>query len=177
MRETTLNEFAVQMLSLAPNARFSARISSAPRPFSLAVWLGRLYGYIYSEAEQPVITTGRYENYLVGYELIFTRNDEPGARRRAEWMRNPAGDPIYRPPVVWHLDGGMGFCPPGWHPATRLIITPEVEASLRYDDEQFIRTLNLPWTSKVGRGHLAPLPPLPPPPPPPGTIAYPDEHR
>lgn len=176
MRETTQHEFALQMLSLAPNARFSAMIISAPRPFSLAIWLGRLYGYIYSEAEDPIIGGGRVPT-TEGYELIFTRNDEPGARRRAEWMRNPAADPTFRPPVAWHLNGGLGFCPPGWHPATRLVITAEVEASLRYDDEQFIRKLNLPWTSKINRGSLAPLPPLPPPPPPPNTIAYPDEEK
>lgn len=115
---------------------------------------------------------------VAGHELLFTRNDEPGARRRAEWMRNPAADPAYPPPVSWHLNGGFGFCPPGWHPAARLVITPEVEASLRYEDEQFARKLNLPWTTRLHRMGQQPLPPSPPPPPPPpSTIAYPDEDR
>ncbi|WP_370061513.1 hypothetical protein [Streptacidiphilus sp. MAP5-3] len=97
------------------------------------------------------------------------RDDEPGARRRAEWMRNPAGDPAYPPPVAWHLNGGQGFCPPDWHPDARLIITQEVAAGLHYSDDQFIRTLGLPlWTAKRHRSVPGPLPSQPP-----GTMPHP----
>ncbi|MEY9843776.1 hypothetical protein ABH940_000840 [Streptacidiphilus sp. BW17] len=162
MHETTHHEFALQMLSMQPSIPFAALISSAPRPFSHAVWLGRLYGYNYSGAHTPVIGGGRVQTEE-GHELIFTRDDEPGARRRAEWMRNPAGDPAYPPPCAWHLNGGLGFCPPGWHPDTRLIVTQEVAVGLRYSDDQFIRTLGLPsWTAKRHRSVPDPLPLQPP---------------
>jgi hypothetical protein len=133
-----------------------------------------MYGYTFNEALSS-FWDGR--GHALAVTLGFTRNDEPGARRRAEWMRNPAGDPENPPPVVWHLNGGPGFHPPGWHPSVRIVITPEIEASLRYNDAQFARRLR--GDSIFAADEIPPafakLPPLPPPPPPPSTIAFPDE--
>lgn len=166
-----LEEVAVEMLRLEPS--FTRPWTEAPYSYAVAVWIGRLYGY-------DVTVRRRYpdveERYLM-LNAVYTRVDEPAARRRAEWMRNPAADPTYPPPVSWHLDGGFGFHPPGWHPAARLVITPDVERSLRYNEEQFIRQFHERYGSYLlgpRAPRREPLPPSPPPPPPPDTIAYPD---
>ncbi|MEY9843774.1 hypothetical protein ABH940_000838 [Streptacidiphilus sp. BW17] len=132
-----------------------------------------MYGYAFDENLKHV--GGQRGNPLLLLE--FTRNDEPGTRRRAEWMRNPAADPAYPPPVAWHLNGGPGFHPPGWHPNARIIITAEVESSLRFNTEQIARKARDSGLSMPDREmpSFAVLPSLPPPPPPPSTIAYPDE--
>ncbi len=57
--------------------------------------------------------------------LHFVRNnDDPEALRRAAWMRDPASDPTYPPPVVWRF-GGYGFNPPGWRRDVRLVEPPD----------------------------------------------------
>ncbi|MEY9843787.1 hypothetical protein [Streptacidiphilus sp. MAP5-3] len=154
----THQQLALHMLALAPRVSYRARISEAPLPFSHAVWLGHLYGYVYSGTFNPVMGMGLRESSVIGYELVFTRDDRPDARRRAEWMRSPAADPAYPPPVAWHHNGGFGFCPPGWDPNARLIITHEVAASLHNSDDQLIRTLNLPRSAEKRRSVPSPLP-------------------
>ncbi|WP_370061515.1 hypothetical protein [Streptacidiphilus sp. MAP5-3] len=111
---------------------------------AFATWIASLYGYTYWRTDE--IPGGRYE--MPGHDLIFVRNDDPGARRCAEWMRNPASDPTYPPPVAWHLNSGIGFCPPGWHPAVRLIVTPEVERFLHGEDAEFVQRLHLSWLNR-----------------------------
>ncbi|SEK23766.1 hypothetical protein [Streptacidiphilus jiangxiensis] len=164
--------FATRMLSLAPTV--TVVVDAAPRPCSTAVWLGRLYGYTYSGMERYLPNTFASS---VAVTLTFVRNDEPGARRRAEWMRNPAADPTYSPPVAWHVNGGPGYRLPGWHPDVRVVITPEVEASLRYNDAEFAR--QLPGGSRLVPPAFAsrPLPPLPPPPPPPNVTGQDGRQR
>ncbi|MEY9936231.1 hypothetical protein [Streptacidiphilus sp. MAP5-3] len=135
-----------------------------------------MYGYTYDEG-LSIFAFNKGVGSLL--ELGFVREDEPAARRRAEWMRNPAADPTYPPPIAWHLNGGVGFCPPGWHPAARVVITVEVERSLRYNTAQFARKMRARDIYAPGEEDLSfkDLPPLPPPPPPPSTIAYPDDER
>lgn len=152
------HQLAVQLLTLAPQVSYRARISDAPRLFSHAVWLAHLYGYVYTGTFNPVMSLGFRESTVFGYELVFTRDDGPDARRRAEWMRNPAADPAYPLPVTWHGNGGFGFCPPGWAPDARLVVTNEVATSLHASDDQFIRTLNLPRSAEKQRSVPVPRP-------------------
>lgn len=170
MNTADVERFAAEMLALPPRAAIS--VKPLPRPCSVAVWVGRMYGYTYNQGLDVVWNRGHAYRVVLG----FTRSDEPGSRRRAEWMRNPAGDPAYPPPVAWHLNGGIGFHPPGWHPAARLVITPEIDGTLRYNDAQFGRQLVSLGVYPAGYGAepLVGLPPLTPPPAPPNTIAYPD---
>ncbi|MEY9843775.1 hypothetical protein ABH940_000839 [Streptacidiphilus sp. BW17] len=144
MQETPLPVFAQEMLSLAPYANCAVNGSASARSLAFAAWIGSLYGYTFYRADY--VTGGRYD--VPTRDLIFSRNDDPGARRRAEWMRNPAGDPAYPPPVRWHLNGGFGFNPPGWHPAVRLIETPEVDSFLRSESKLFVKRLHLSWLNR-----------------------------
>ncbi|MEY9843773.1 hypothetical protein ABH940_000837 [Streptacidiphilus sp. BW17] len=166
-----LEELAAEMLRLMPS--FIRPWRGNRHDYALTVWICRLYGYdVRVRQDDP-------NNGKIWLDADFTRIDEPSARRRAEWMRNPAGDPSYPPPVAWHVNGGFGFHPPGWHPAARLVITPEVERSLVYNEEAYRQQLHnqVGGWSRPTRRPDPDLPPAPPPPPPPSTIAYPDDER
>jgi hypothetical protein len=170
-----LQELAGEMLGLPPS--FTQWWDSGADEYALAVWIGRLYGYeVIIRREDPDGPGGRYLRLVA----VFTRVDDPAARRRAEWMRNPAADPTYPPPVSWHLNGGPGFHPPGWHLAARLVVTPEVERSLNYNRNQYLQMLRDKYGAPrylTREREAGDLPPSPLPPPPPDTIAYPDEDR
>ncbi|SEK23791.1 hypothetical protein [Streptacidiphilus jiangxiensis] len=167
-----VQEVAAEMLWLPPS--ITRWWDGNADVYAMAVWIGRLYGYdVVIRRRDPDDVGERYLDLLA----VFTRIDEPGARRRAAWMGNPAADPAYQPPVTWHLDGGPGFHPPRWHPAARLVVTPEVERSLGYQRDQYRRILHDHYgvPGFLTRARSAPdLPPGPPPPPPPDTIAYPE---
>lgn len=170
-----LQEIAGEMLGLPPS--FIRSWDSGADVYALVVWIGRLYGYdVMIRREDPDHLDGKYLSLVA----VFTRVDEPGARRRAEWMRNPANDPTYPPPVSWHLNGGPGFHPPGWDLTARLVVTPEVERSLNYIRNQYVQRGRDKYGAPgfLARLRQAPdLPPGPLPPPPPDTIDYPDEDR
>lgn len=172
-RPDTHEEFAARLLTLAPEVTYTG--AHHARDYSMAIWIGRLYGYNYPERHRQWLQDGGYGGYVV----TFTRNDAPDARRRAEWMRNPNADPTLTPPITWTLNGGLGFHPPGWLPAVRMVITREMEMELRQFDRYVTHTLDFGWFDGLPR-KPPPLPPgviAPPPPPPPDTIAYPDEDR
>ncbi|MEY9936226.1 hypothetical protein [Streptacidiphilus sp. MAP5-3] len=169
-----LEELATELLRLTPS--FTRPWRGNRHDYALAVWICRLYGCDIRVRQDD--WSQRYGSDI-WLDVDYTRIDEPGARRRAEWMRNPAGDPTYPPPVTWQLNGGFGFNPPGWHPAARLVITPDVERSLIYNEEVYRQQLHERfggWSRSTRRPDPN-LPPAPPPPPPPDTITYPDEER
>jgi hypothetical protein len=165
-------KLAAAMLTLVPTIEMRTWLGS-PRDYAMAVWVGRLYGYDLDVDFSRVVKAD------LSPTARFSRVDEPSARRHAEWMRNPAADPTYPPPVAWHLNGGPGFHPPGWHPATRLVITTDVARSLQYNEDQFERRRRAAYGfgDRPSRRRDMDLPPGPPPPPPPDTIAYPDQDR
>ena len=119
-RPVRFEDFAAQLLL----DRDTAVFGSPPfqRPPVLAIWIAYLYGYSYSHVD-PVLKP------KVPMIMHFIRDDEPEARRRAAWMRDPAADPAFPPPVRWVL-GGDGFNPPGWRPDVRLVVPPEQSASM-----------------------------------------------
>ncbi|WP_042376744.1 hypothetical protein [Streptacidiphilus melanogenes] len=170
-----LHELAGEMLGLTPS--FARWWDDNADTYALTVWISRLYGYdVVIRRQNPDDPGGRYLTLVA----VFTRVDEPGARRRAEWMRNPAADPTFPPPVAWHLNGGPGFHPPGWHLAARLVVTPDVERSLDYNRNQYLQMMRDRYGTPrflTRRKETRDLPPSALPPPPPDTIAYPDEDR
>ncbi|MEY9843778.1 hypothetical protein ABH940_000842 [Streptacidiphilus sp. BW17] len=175
-RPDSHEDFAARLLTLAPEVVYTG--GHHARDYSIAIWIGRLYGYSYPDIHQA---WGNSQG-LIGYKVTFTRNDDPEARRIAAWMRNPSGDPTLKPPITWRMDRGFsGFHPPGWHPAVRMVITREIEMELRQFDQYVTHTLDLGWFDGLPRKPQplppGPIPPPPPPPPPPATIAYPDEEE
>ncbi|WP_042412671.1 hypothetical protein [Streptacidiphilus anmyonensis] len=167
MHVDTHEEFAIRLLTLAPRANFTGR--RVARDYSLAIWLARQYGYTYPDIHRPWSNQSSLTGSGRGHVLEFWRDDDPLARRRGEWMRNPNGDPSFPPPIAWTVNGGPGIHPPGWFPSVRLLITPEIEAELRNLDQAVGRSLDLHWFNGVP-GNPPPLGPSGPvPPPPPGT--------
>ena len=112
-----LENFAARLLLELPTANILAPANEPP-PVQ-AIWIAYLYGYSYSHSDQVVYTRGTGGRTPFG--LHFVRNvEDPEALRRAAWMRDPASDPSYPPPVAWQF-GGSGFNPPGWRSDVRLI--------------------------------------------------------
>ncbi|MHA6762968.1 hypothetical protein [Streptacidiphilus sp. PAMC 29251] len=137
-------------------------------PPVLAVWIAYLYGYSFTHVD-PV--TGPHRTVV----MHFVRDDDPEARRRSGWMRNPAADPAFPSPVSWVI-GGDGFNPPGWRPDVRVVVPPEQQASLASMQQELERE-----AGKQSYGNYAPPPrsgrPVHPPGPPPDVIAHPDQPR
>ena len=104
--------FAAQLLLDRDTVEFAGPPYQPPPV--LAVWIAALYGYSFSRVD-PV----RQPHLPV--LMHFVRDDDPEARRRARWMRDPAGDPAFDSGVAWVV-GGDGFNPPGWRPDVRLVV-------------------------------------------------------
>jgi hypothetical protein len=172
MNVDTHEQFAARLLMCAPKATYTGR--HIARDYSLAIWIARRYGYAYPDVHRGWSNQSSLAGSGRGHVLEFWRDDDPAARRCAEWMRNPAVDPAFPPPLAWTTNGGPGFHPPGWFPSVRLLITPEVEAELRGLDQAVAHTLDLHWFNGVPRDPAPLRRPGPLPPPPPDTIAYPD---
>lgn len=169
-----LEPFARVLLEEPRGALVSDR-AFRPPPV-LAIWIGYLYGYAYSHVD----VLNDPKDAII---LHFVRDDEPEARRRAAWMRDPASDPALEPPVRW-VFGGDGFNPPGWRPDVRLVVPPgqlmaqesmvrqlEREAGARPhgpdgDPGRYRRPFEQPGGGPRRQVH--------PPGPAPGTIAWPD---
>lgn len=117
-----LEGFANRLLAGQPAIGFSA--GDNLHLAALAVWVAGLYGYTY---EGPMFPDNRRR--FVG-QIRFARNDDPFARRSAAWMRDPASDVTLPPPTHWHMNGGIGFHPPGWHPAARAFPAPDAQVAL-----------------------------------------------
>lgn len=149
-----LEGFANRLWTEPPAIGFSA--GSDMHLAALAVWVAGLYGYTY---EGPMFPQQRRR--FVG-QLRFRRSDDQVARRTAAWMRNPAADQALPPPVHWHVNGGIGFHPPGWPRDARAYPTPDAQLLMARMEERI--TWEFGRKPKRGRSDV-PFPEVSPPAP------------
>ena len=87
-----LERFAVGLLASHPEAVLVGRgLVQEQRPPTLSIWIAYLYGYSYAGAVQVADPESPFV-------LSFRRDDDPEARRRAAWMRDPSADRALVPP-------------------------------------------------------------------------------
>ena len=163
-----LEQFAGTLLGGPPEAVLVGRgLVQEQWPPALSVWIAYLYGYSYAGVGQVVDPHSPFV-------LTFRRDDDPEARRRAAWMRDPSADPALPPPVGWRLGGGDGFCPPGWHPDVRLIVPPDQQIALAAEARRLAHDAGMSLVRTRFDPVAAPPRQVHPPGAPPSGIAYPD---